>query len=568
MDNRRYYIEFEVLTPLSVGAGNDNEWICGVDYVQQNQKIYVLDMEKAAKLGVDVQRLATAFANSNQEAVIRLIGNNLPKVAIRIFDAPASSTNPVKSFIRTKLIDKPVVPGSSIKGAIRSCLFNYLHGHKQEGEDTRDINDRVFGTMKIGDVFTRFIHVGDIVMRDTKLFNTKLFNLRRDREEWKGGWKHAGRYTTERFQRQGFNTLYECIEPGLKGIGTIDMMNNAYDLLSRQVRSQSYEQQKNDLMQGGIAALFRAINQATKSYLEKELNFFEHFSEGTENVDKVIEGIQDVIQKIPEDDSYCVMKMSAGAGFHNITGDWIYDDYIDEPGLWPDNDRRNAHKKKYKSRKIVQYGDKLQLMGFVVVRNVTEKGDSIYLEHIAQMKKSEKQLLAEIEEQKRRQAEEHEMQLKANADKRRMREKEYDEIMQEAKRLAEGRNWDEAISKAIEAGQLLPEHNDHVNSINLWEKQKKVDAERQIEAEKDSEKFMRPLADLLNPSSLGNIIGTTKKWLKYNGADAFGDSEMEVLVQAMKQLPDKELGQIGKKRKDLVKAIGEQWTQSLLEKLL
>lgn len=41
--------------------------------------------------------------------------------------------------------------------------------------------------------------------------------------------------------------------------------------------------------------------------------------------------------------------MSAGSGFHSITGDWQFSDYTNTE-IWKDG--RNAGKMKYKSRKI------------------------------------------------------------------------------------------------------------------------------------------------------------------------------------------------------------------------
>ena len=62
--------------------------------------------------------------------------------------------------------------------------------------------------------------------------------------------------------------------------------------------------------------------------------------------------------------------MSAGVGFHSITGDWQFDDY-DKTKMWADG--RNAGKKKYKSRKIAEYNNRLQLMGFVRLRSLSEQ---------------------------------------------------------------------------------------------------------------------------------------------------------------------------------------------------
>ena len=57
MEDKKYAIELEVVTPLSVGAGNDNDWMRGIDFVQKNGKDYVLDMRRVAEEGVEVDRV-------------------------------------------------------------------------------------------------------------------------------------------------------------------------------------------------------------------------------------------------------------------------------------------------------------------------------------------------------------------------------------------------------------------------------------------------------------------------------------------------------------------------------
>ena len=570
MDNKRYYIELEVLTPLSVGAGNDNDWICGVDYVIKDGKVYVIDMERVARLGIGVERLASAFARSDQHAIVNLIGNRLEQASSRVFDAPAYTTNPIKAFQRTQLLDKPVVPGSSLKGAIRSCLFNDFHGPKRQGEDVKDINEKVFGTMKEGDVFTRFIHVGDVVMPSTRLVNTKIFNLQGSESrtsDWTGGWKHKGGRpgrTTSNYQPTGFNTLYECVEPGMKGIGTIDMTNHAFEMLCKKLPKQAYLDKKQRVMQGGIRALFHIINNTTRNYLEKEREFFDTYH--TDRVDEIIDKIDYLLRMIPADDSYCVMKMSAGVGFHSITGDWLYDDYCDEPGLWPADDRYNAGKKRYKSRKIAECDGHLQQMGFVILRTIEENGEASYHDHMERMKISDAQLRAEAEVTKRQAAAEREEALRKQAAALQDLENKYDGIMDEAKALAEAKKWDMAIAKAQEAAEMIPERDEHATWIKSWTSQKAIEAATQAAKVAAGERYKQPLADVLKATSLGNVIGTTKKWVENNGGiGAFGESELKALFAAIQSLPNKEQKQLARKRKDIVKAIGEQWTASLYE---
>jgi hypothetical protein len=260
------------------------------------------------------------------------------------------------------------------------------------------------------------------------------------------------------------------------------------------------------------------------------------------------------------------MKMSAGVGFHSITGDWLYDDYCDEPGLWPADDRRNAGKKRYKSRKIAEYDNHLQLMGFVILRTIDENGEASYHDHLERMKVSDAQLRAEAEAAEQRAAAEREEAVRKRAAARRELEEKYDGIMNEAKALAEAKKWDEAIAKAQEAADLIPERDEHVTWINNWTNQKAFDAAQKAGQIAAIERYKQPLADVLKATSLGNVIGTTKKWVENNGGfSAFGENELQALFAAIQSLPSKEQKQLGKKRKDIVKAIGEQWTASLYE---
>ena len=61
------------------------------------------------------------------------------------------------------------------------------------------------------------------------------------------------------------------------------------------------------------------------------------------------------------DTNQCILKMSAGAGFHAITGDWQFDDYTDAAQL----DRKRGGELP-KSRKIAVSGTKACApMGFI-----------------------------------------------------------------------------------------------------------------------------------------------------------------------------------------------------------
>lgn len=368
--NKKYYIRFSPLTPLCVGTGNEGDWVKGADYVvdKRNKKVYVIDLGLVQQEGIDLQRVTDLFLKGDNDGIVTILGNKIGKTAKYIFDLPCDSDNNIKTFERSQLLNKPLVPGSSLKGAIRSALFNYLR-------DNEANNEAVFGNMKEGTDFMRFIQVGDIVLPQTRLFNTKIFNLQGHGMELEGGWKHAGRMTSYDFNSLGFNTLYECVATGDIGYGTISLCSIPFQALSRNPNvHMPHEEKKRGILNGNLHSLFAIINQVTKSYLQRERHFFDEFP--AEYSDEIIECIDYLLEKIPADNSCCLLKMSAGSGYHAITGAWKYNDFTDTA-----IDRKTG-KMMYKSRKIVEEDCGLSLMGFVKLSDATE---AEYFAHLDRM---------------------------------------------------------------------------------------------------------------------------------------------------------------------------------------
>lgn len=549
MEDKRYPIELEVITPLSVGAGNDNEWVKGLDFVQKEGKVYVIDMQKVAAAGVDVEALTALFLKSDDSGISQLLGSKIGELSRYEFDLPAKTDNNIKTFLRTQFYDKPLVVGSSIKGSIRSALFNYLRTDELK-------NEEVFGTMKDGTDFMRFIRIGDVEMPSTVLVNTKLFNLRKGGEEWLGGWKQLMNKTIGDYKPVGFNTLYECVAPGEKGLGNISLAVNAFSLLEKfgNVRS-PYASKKRTLLNEPINCLFQVINDVTKAYLQKERAFFQKYD--AERSDELISCIDSLLSKIPSDGSSCLMKMSAGVGFHSITGDWQYGDY-DKTNLWTDG--RHAGKKKYKSRKIAEYNHRLQLMGFVRLHalsqdEATKREQDLQQRHDDQQTKildAVKQREIDIQqkvaaEQARRQAVESEKQ----------KSEEYSRLILQAKQEMNSGQWDEAIANLEKAAVLYPEKTE-VTQLKAECQNAKSIAEYRLQEQRNAEqKFSQPLSEVIKgKTSAGNLVGTTVKWLKAEG-HSFGQEEQTAFIAETKNLSAGETKKLKSKLSELEKVAGK-----------
>ena len=555
MENRKYPIELEVITPLSVGAGNDNEWVKGLDFIQKDRKVYVLDMHKVVDAGVDVNALTALFMKSDDRGIGQLLGSKIGELSRYVFDLPAETDNNIKTFLRSQFYDKPLVAGSSIKGSIRSALFNYLRTSEQA-------NDEVFGKMKDGTDFMRFIRVGDVEMPSTVLVNTKLFNLQIDDTEWLGGWKQSMSMTTDNYNPVGFNTLYECVAPGNKGLGNISLAANAFSLLEKygQVRF-TYSEKKRSLLNEPISSLFQVINKVTKQYLLKERAFFQKYD--ADRCDEVLNCIDSLLSMIPTDGSSCLLKMSAGVGFHSITGDWQYDDY-DNTKIWTEG--RNAGKKKYKSRKISEYKHHLQLMGFVRLRalSLEEAAEKIQVLHDSHNVHQEKMLdvikqrEAELQKQK---AEEQERKQAAEQEKK--KQGEYNRLILLAKQDKDSKLWDDALANLEKAAVLYPDNTEVTLLKTECQNAKSLAEFLRKEVEDARRKFSQPLSEVIKgKTSAGNLVGTTVKWLKVEGHN-FGQSEYDAFITEAHRLNVNEKKKLKIKLSDLEKLVGKEYLDQL-----
>jgi len=559
MEDKRYPIELEVITPLSVGAGNDNEWVKGLDFVQKDDKVYVINMQKVAAEGVDVGALTALFLKSDEKGISQLLGNKIGELSRYVFDLPAKTDNNIKTFLRTQFYDKPLVAGSSIKGSIRSGLFNYLRTDEQK-------NEEVFGTMKDGTDFMRFVRVGDVEMPSTVLVNTKLFNLRKEDAEWLGGWKQLMNKTTGNYNPVGFNTLYECVAPGNKGLGNISLAANAYSLLEKYGQGKSsYASKKRTLLNESINHLFLVINDVTKEYLQKERAFFLKYD--ADRSDEILDCIDSLLSMIPTDGSSCLLKMSAGVGFHSITGDWQYDDY-DKTKLWTDG--RHAGKKKYKSRKIADYNHHLQLMGFVRLRAMSQ-GEASEREHTLQKEHQaiQEQMLDVIKQRETESQKElvEELARQQAAEQERQKQEEYNRHILQAMQAKDACLWDEALTHLDQAAALYPEKTEASQLKTECQNAKSI-AEYLIQEQRDAEqKFRQPLSEVIKgKTSAGNLVGTTVKWLKGDG-HTFGQTEQTAFLNEARHFSHKELKNLRSKLSALTKIAGKAVTDQICNEL-
>ena len=137
--NTKYTVTLKVLTPLFIGQGIEKDWVKGIDYIDQDNTLYHLDLSKMQEADIDMDKLARLFSEQNAAGVGQLIGDKLANVSDFQLSMPCESSNPIRTFFRNQYTQCPTIPGSSLKGAIRSILFTYIRNTEETKETTPGI---------------------------------------------------------------------------------------------------------------------------------------------------------------------------------------------------------------------------------------------------------------------------------------------------------------------------------------------------------------------------------------------------------------------------------------------
>lgn len=364
--------EVEIITPTHIGGAAENHWQNGMDFIVRDNKTWILDFKKLSNK-IPVDKLTLAFINrqdrsKNIEYLIQNIA--VADISTKTFDYKESA-NDIKRNIFNGFDGKPYIPGSSIKGAVSSILLNFFYQqNKSKFRKEQNINKNVLGDFD--NSIMRFFQFTDIQFQDSKLINTKIFNLKNNNNGgWEGGWKNS-RETNQRFNNE-FTTVYETLKPKQKSKLMLSFKKKAIEQLYLDVSRLDSKTKTPPshtsawITNNPTAELCKIINKHTIAFLEKEIKFYEKYK-FDDNSENVLENIRDIKEKVSTLDSTkeCILRLAAGSGFHSITGDWQYDDFIN-------TGENNNGKRKYKSRKLAFENGVFQPMGFIKLTLLSEE---------------------------------------------------------------------------------------------------------------------------------------------------------------------------------------------------
>lgn len=307
---------------MHIGGAQEKHWQKGLDYSIKDGKVYFIDQNTLIKR-FSVDKYANALARGKLN---ELLPDDLSTVSLRA--APFSGdTREIKQHVKNLGTGKPIIPGSSLKGAIRSVIFSYLVSRNPDlRHNTNYIENNVFG--KIQQDFMRFVQVGDIEFTHCTYLNTKIFNLISEGNQLESAWKNG--QNQSRFSADRFTTGYECIDTNQFASVSVAFDLEGYkQALERGIIKPP--QGASSLFNENFAQnLWQIIQTYGKSYFDKELAFFEKYANQQNNAAfsyDVFEGIKQFEDIIHSNEGVC-LRIAAGSGFHSITGDWQHEDHL------------------------------------------------------------------------------------------------------------------------------------------------------------------------------------------------------------------------------------------------
>lgn len=321
-------IKIKLLTPVHVGSGvflqNNTDFVTTKD--SENYYIRIIDDKKILELiGVEHLNdwlLSIERKENTKDLVKRFAPNS--KVADyskrRLIDY-SQGINPndtLKEHIHNGM-GFPYIPGSSIKGAIRTAVLANLVSpvpNKEEKIKTgrkdrngnpllsaKKLEKELFGKDPYSDIF-RFIHIGDAYFEKDSEIALRVVNIN----------IRNGNDLQDNSKPQ----LIEALNKGLKSSFQMKIAEEYYKWAKERFNTLG---NLPDEMKS-ISNLFKLINSHTVELVQSEIDFWNEIDKT--GAEAYVENLKSVLEQIKscEEGKQCVLRLGHASGWKFITGAW------------------------------------------------------------------------------------------------------------------------------------------------------------------------------------------------------------------------------------------------------
>lgn len=371
-------VNLKLLSPVHVGSGRELQGNAECLFFNDQRKLAVIDEEKVLNvIGVENLDKWVGYIENPESSLIEYLnmrkrGLQPEEVASRVL--PLTGTlfpkvhHPLREQIRT--LEKPYIPGSSIKGAIRTALFATAMRSKEDLVPTEDLykgkklsstyrlEKGIFGDDPNHD-WLRLLRIGDFLMPkgSTKAeFCESINEFKSDQYRMK----------------DEIRILIEYLPRALKAVGSITIAEDLYRETRRKglfhktaLEHPNSGVNMNDL---NLVDVFKRINTHTLHLLEAELDRFAD-AELPQSAEEYLEELESMLGIASQCAAHeCVLRLGFGTGYRTMTGDWVAEPHLVDDETYDDiakaarrTDRYN-HFQLPKTRRVLSGGVPL---GFV-----------------------------------------------------------------------------------------------------------------------------------------------------------------------------------------------------------
>lgn len=371
-------VKIKTLTSVHIGSGEVLQ--IGSDFVKgkmdDDSVLAVVSPEKVLGLIGEKHLQDWVVAIERKESTVNVVKRFAPNAKVEDYAkrivlewSDAHERDTLKEHIHNGQ-GKPYIPGSSIKGAIRTAILASLAENVIDAEtkiddsikdkktgkliklkaNAKNVEKELFGSDPNNDVF-RFLQVGDAYFGDCYTGALRMVNI--NERTSKSFWDVSKSQLIEALCPEDetefeMNLNIEGYNKSREGCSTIGRLPNIMS---------SYE------------SLFEAINEHTIRLLDFELKYWEERSDrdDSDKVESYLEKIESIKNEAENcsKGKECVLRIGHGSGWNFITGGWARDLDNFKSLVVPVSRPKNQNYSEYDFPKTRRVDDVCELLGFV-----------------------------------------------------------------------------------------------------------------------------------------------------------------------------------------------------------
>lgn len=319
----------EILTPVHIGSGV--KLAKDIDFIATRETVTIIPqselMEYLEENPIELENFIKGYYKLDK-INLGTLGKKYPINGERVFD--------ITEFERNGF-GKPYIPGSSIKGAIRTILLRKRFNELSPNEQTNLLR-QVNSTKKewasepivkklLGDSsnenLMRALEIFDAEFNEVSLEKVLILSLCND-EATAYKWKRMGRDAVNQDDPSKATIIFvEALPIGAKGYSSISLSNFLFNNPEAKQQLKFSEPSLSD-----FESFVKTINNYSLEKLNEEKTFFQKLN-SSKKLNELLKNIDTLItetSKLQKDE--VILRLSWGSGWKGMTGDFLDNEWL------------------------------------------------------------------------------------------------------------------------------------------------------------------------------------------------------------------------------------------------